>query len=69
MNSCPHCKSSLGELEAVMDTLSENKINGEVEFDAPCCGEPLKAYAQAMAYYLVPVKDIESGAPQRIGHA
>lgn len=72
MINCPYCHSSLGDLESVMDSLSENSAgDAEVNFDAPCCGMRLRAYARVMAYYLVPVEEEKANdpSPQLIGHA
>ena len=55
MLDCPYCKSPLSDMNSIMDMLSKNKINGELEFRAECCGGRLKAYSRTMAYYLEPM--------------
>jgi len=72
MITCPYCQQDLGDLTPVMDTLSKDKLNGEVHFDATCCGKPLRAYSNVMAYYLEAAKPLANGqenTPILIGHA
>lgn len=72
MITCPYCQQDLGDLTPVMDTLSQDKRNGEVHFDAPCCGKPLRAYSKVMTYYLeaaAPLANGQEKAPVMIGLA
>lgn len=52
-NPCFYCPGDLGDLNDVMDILSEDKLNGETEFTAQCCGKKIKAFSQVMRYYIV----------------
>lgn len=49
MTRCPYadCKHILGDLDAVMDKLAKDKVNGKVQFNASCCGQTINAYREA----------------------
>ncbi|EWH02092.1 hypothetical protein [Halomonas sp. BC04] len=69
---CQYCEKPLGDLTSVMDKLSQNKMNGELDFQSECCGGAFKAYSKVMAYYLVPVDPVPEGRvsePVLINHA
>jgi hypothetical protein len=69
---CPYCESDLGDLDPIMDILSQNKLNGETEFASKCCHKKIRAYSNVGMYYIVaaePLPASEKRKPQLIGAA
>lgn len=68
MTRCPYsdCKQILNNLDVIMDELTKDKEHGQVVFEAPCCKRSIRAYSDAMRYYIVPTDG--SSNPVQIGH-
>lgn len=67
LNSCPHCQGELGDLYDVMDVLAQDKMHGELVFQAKCCSKDIRAFSSVMQYYIEVPGVTEK--PQMIGAA
>jgi hypothetical protein len=70
--TCPYCGSELGELDPIMDILSQDKSGGSTTFKAKCCRSNIKAYSATSMYYIVaadPLPEGKENKPQLIGGA
>lgn len=66
--NCPHCKTSLGDLDSLMTELKNAGLNAETQFDSACCQQPIKAFKELSTYYIAdPAKT--DGSRQMIGSA
>lgn len=64
-NLCPYCQSDLGDLEEVQNELSQDKLNGRLDFFSSCCGEVINAFSRVGQYYITSPDD--SSSRQQIG--